>query len=499
MFLKPRKEDFQIIGYYLGKLSAGLGIAMLLPLAAAFYYREWNAALDFIVGATIALILGCLLTLVRPRKTDLSWANGVVIAGLSWLVAMFLAAVPLYLSGHYQAFVDALFETMSGFATTGLSLTVDLDHLPQSYNLWRHTTQFLGGQGIVVIALTFFIRGVSGAFSLFVGEARDEKLLPNVISTARFIWLVTLVYLILGAGTLTLIGLRLGLTLDRSFFHGLCVFMAAWDTGGFSPQSQSILYYHSVYYEAATFFIFFLGSINFGLHYLIWNGRRGELWKDLEIRTYVFTISITVLITLFGLIQMAGFQDLPSIFRTGFYQVLSGHTGTGFMTVTASQFAGWSELALLGVILAMGAGGCVSSTAGAIKALRIGLVAKGFLRQVKTVLTPEQGLVTEKFHHFKDVVLDNRQVQTAGLLIIAYIGLYLAGTLVGMFCGYPFLPALFESVSAAANVGHTVGITGPAMPLALKLTYIIQMWVGRFEFLAIFVLAGFLYSWARGK
>ncbi|HNQ36116.1 MAG TPA: TrkH family potassium uptake protein, partial [bacterium] len=111
MFLKPRKEDFQIIGYYLGKLSAGLGIAMLLPLAAAFYYREWNAALDFIVGATIALILGRLLTLVRPRKTDLSWANGVVIAGLSWLVAMFLAAVPLYLSGHYQAFVDALFET----------------------------------------------------------------------------------------------------------------------------------------------------------------------------------------------------------------------------------------------------------------------------------------------------------------------------------------------------------------------------------------------------
>ncbi|MFH0795823.1 MAG: TrkH family potassium uptake protein [Candidatus Omnitrophota bacterium] len=499
MLIKPQKEDFKIISYYLGEISGGLAITMFLPLIAAFCYQEWVPALDFISGAGVALIVGCLLTINRPKRTDLSWSNGIVIAGLSWLLAMVLAAVPLYLSGHFGSFLDSLFETMSGFATTGLSLTRDVDHMAQSYNLWRHFTQFLGGQGIVVIALTFFVAKTSGVFSLYVGEARDEKILPNVVSTARFIWLVTFTYLFLGVASLTIIGLQLGLSTMRSFFHGLCIFMAGWATGGFSPQGQSILYYHSIYYEIATFFIFFSGSINFGLHYLIWSGRRRELWRDIEIRTYLFTAAITVFLTLVGLTQLDLFPNMSSVFRIGFYQVLSGHTGTGFMTVTANQFSQWNDLALLGVIMAMGFGGCACSTAGAIKTLRIGVVAKGLWRQVKTVFTPEQGMVIEKVHHFRDTVLEDKQVQAAGLVVIAYLSIYLLGAVMGILCGYPFLPALFESVSAAANVGHTIGITSPAMPALLKITYILEMWVGRFEFLATFVIFGFIASLFKGK
>ncbi len=499
MLLKPQREDFQIISYYVGKIAAGLAISMLVPMAAAFFYQEWNAIFDFVAGAAIALATGVILTTVPPRRRDISWANGVVIAGISWVLAMFLAAVPLYLSGHYISFLDSLFEAMSGFATTGLSLTQDIDHLAQSHNLWRHLTQFLGGQGIVVIALTFFIRGISGAFSLYVGEARDEKILPNVVSTARFIWLVTFIYLFIFTAVLTFLGIRLGISPQRSFFHALCIFMAGWDTGGFTPQSQSILYYHSIAFEVATFFIFFLGSLNFGLHYLIWNNRRRELWRDIETRTYLFTITFTVFLTLLGLVKMSLFVNLTSAFRVGFYQALSGHTGTGFMTVPPVQLASWSELSLLAIILAMAFGGCVSSTAGAIKVLRIGIVAKGLWRQMKKVLMPEQGLVVEKVHHFRDMVLEDSQVQAAGLIIIAYIGLYLAGALVGVFCGYPFFSALFESVSAAANVGHSVGITAPSMPTLLKVTFILQMWTGRFEFLTIFVLGGFILSWIRGK
>lgn len=499
MLIKPQKEDFKVISYYLGKISCGLAITMLLPLLAAFGYQEWVPAFDFISGASVALIVGCLLTINQPKRTDLSWSNGIVVAGLSWLLAMVLAAVPLYLSGHFGSFLDSLFEAMSGFATTGLSLTKDVDHMAQSHNLWRHFTQFLGGQGIVVIALTFFVAKTSGVFSLYVGEARDEKILPNVVSTARFIWLVTFAYLFLGVASLTIIGLQLGLSSMRSFFHGLCIFMAGWATGGFSPQSQSILYYHSLSYEIATFFIFFSGSINFGLHYLIWSGRRQELWRDIEIRTYLFTAAITVFLTLVGLTQLGLFPNLSSVFRTGFYQVLSGHTGTGFMTVTANQFSQWNDLSLLGVIMAMGFGGCACSTAGAIKTLRIGVVAKGLWRQVKTVFTPEQGMVIEKVHHFRDTVLEDKQVQAAGLVVIAYIFLYLLGAVMGILCGHPFLPALFESVSAAANVGHTIGITSPAMPNLLKITYILEMWVGRFEFLATFVIFGFIVSLIKGK
>lgn len=499
MFLKPQKEDFRVIGYYLGKISVGLGITMLVPLFTAFVFKELNPALDFISGIGVSLALGCLLTFFRPKKTDLSLVNGVLIAGISWLLAMVLSAVPLFLSGHYVSFLDSLFEMMSGLTTTGLSLTQDLDHLAHSYNLWRHTTHFLGGQGVVVIALAFFIKGVSGAFSLYLGEARDEKILPNVISTARFIWLVTLVYFLLGATVLTIIGLRLGIGPGRAVFHAICIFMAGWDTGGFTPQSQSILYYHSVSYEIVTFTIFFLGSINFGLHYLVWTGRRQELWRDIETRTYMVTATATVFITLLGLVQLPFFANLFSALRIGFYQTLSAHTGTGFMTVTASQFSRWNDLALLGVILAMAAGGCACSTAGAIKTLRIGIIFKGLWRQMKMILIPEQGIVIEKIHHFRDTILSDNQIATAGLIFLAYLFLYFAGSLIGVLCGYDFLPSLFESVSAAANVGHTIGITATTMPAVLKITYILQMWIGRFEFMAIFGLFGFLFSWAKGR
>jgi len=129
-----------------------------------------------------------------------------IVVSLSWLVAMVLGAIPLYLSGHWKSFLDACFDAMSGFATTGLGLVQDLDHLSYAHNLWRHLTMFLGGQGIVVIALSFFVRGFSGAFKMYVGEARDEKIMPNVINTSRFIWLVSIVYLILGTLALGITG-----------------------------------------------------------------------------------------------------------------------------------------------------------------------------------------------------------------------------------------------------------------------------------------------------
>jgi trk system potassium uptake protein TrkH len=169
------------------------------------------------------------------------------------------------------------------------------------------------------------------------------------------------------------------------------------------------------------------------------------------------------------------------------------------MTVTASQFSRWNDLALLGVIMAMAVGGCACSTAGAIKTLRIGIIFKGFWRQMRMILMPEQGIVIEKIHHFRDTILGDNQIAAAGLIFLAYVFLYFVGSLVGVLCGYQFLPSLFESVSAAANVGHTIGITATTMPAVLKVTYILQMWIGRFEFMAIFGLFGFLISWVKGR
>ena len=426
--------------------------------------------------------------------------QGMIVVSLSWVVAMILGAIPLYLSGHWKSFLDACFDTMSGFATTGLALVQNLDHLSYTHNLWRHLIMFLGGQGIVVIALSFFVRGFSGAFKMYVGEARDEKIMPNVINTSRFIWLVSIVYLILGTLALGITGILNGMKPLNAFFHGACIFMAAFDTGGFSPQSQNILYYHSFAFEVITVILMVLGALNFKLHYHLWMGNRKELIKNIETRTLFMTIIATFSVVAVGLAQTGIYPAAIMLFRKGFYQLISGHTGTGFQTIYAQQFGmDWNQLALVGVIIAMALGGAVCSTTGAIKMLRIGIIFKAFKEDLKRIIMPEKAIIVEKFHHIKEVFLEDRLVRSAFTITLAYIILYGLGTLVGMFYGYPFIEALFESTSAAANVGLSCGITNIAMPAALKVTYILQMWAGRLEFMSVFTILGFLYASIKGK
>jgi trk system potassium uptake protein TrkH len=389
---------------------------------------------------------------------------------------------------------------MSGLATTGLTLVQDLDHLSYTHNLWRHLIMFIGGQGIVIVALSFFVKGHSGAFKMYVGEARDEKILPNVVHTSRFIWLVSIVYLVLGTLSLGVTGLMNGLRPFNAFFHGACIFMTAFDTGGFAPQSQNILYYHCPLFEMITIVMMVLGAINFRLHYNIWNGNRKEIMKNIETTVFFFTILSAFLITSLGLQELKTYPDGIMLFQKGFYQLISGHTGTGFMTIYAPQFnTEWSNLALVGVITAMALGGAVCSTTGAIKILRIGVVFKALKEDIKRIILPERAIVVQKFHHIKEVFVEDKPVRSALLITLMYLLLYGLGALIGMLCGYPFLSSLFESTSAAANVGLSCGITGPDMPVVLKITYIIQMWAGRLEFMAVFTLIGFFVAVVRGK
>ena len=500
MILKPHIDDIKSIGYYLGKIIIGLGLTMLVPIFLGLACKEINPTLDFLIGIEIALIFGLLLQKLCFTEKDLNWMQGMIVVSLSWLVAMVLGAIPLYLSGHWKSFLDTCFDSMSGFATTGLTLVQDLDHLSYAHNLWRHLIMFIGGQGIVIVALAFSIKGLSGAFKMYVGEARDKRVLPNVIDTARFIWLVSIVYLILGTLALGVIGILNGMNHFNAFFHGACVFMAAFDTGGFSPQSQNILYYHSLAYEVTTIVIMFLGAINFKLHYHLWAGNPKEIWKNIETITLFITIMITFFITAIGLNQLNVYPKALVLFRKGFYQLISGHTGTGYMTIYAQQFINeWGSLALVGIIIAMALGGSTSSTTGGIKMLRIGIIFKALKQDLKRIILPERAVVVQKFHHIKDMFLEDRQVRSVLLITLAYLALYGAGAIVGMFLGYPFLNSLFESTSAAANVGLSCGITSAAMPAALKITYILQMWAGRLEFMSVFTLIGFVVAVVKGK
>jgi trk system potassium uptake protein TrkH len=289
---KPKANDFKLICRYTGKVLIGVGLLMLLPIATALVFAEWPSLVDFLAGLGVTLTAGCGLALIGARSEKPAWIHGMVTGGLSWLAAMAVAAVPYWLSGHYQSYLDCLFDAMSGFTTTGLTLIQDLDHIAISLNMWRHLLTFVGGQGVIVLALTFLVKEAAGGYKLYVGEAKDERLFPSVFHTAKVIWRISLVYMGVGTFVLFVAGLVLGLPPVSAFLHGLWIFMAAWSTGGFAPMSQNILYYHSDLYEVITIVLFVVGSFNFALHHAIWSGNRKEIYRNIESVSFLTTMTI---------------------------------------------------------------------------------------------------------------------------------------------------------------------------------------------------------------
>ncbi len=501
MILRPQMGEIKIIGYYLGRIALGIGLVMFLPFVAGLaLFREINPAFDFLISANIAVFAGLALSWLCKTDKDLHPGPAMVVIAISWLAAMVLAAIPLLLSGHYRSFLDACFETMSGFTTTGLTLVQDLDHLSRTHNLWRHLGPFIGGQGIAIVAISFLVGGASGSFNLYVGEARDEKLVPNVMHTARFIWVISIVYLVLGTIVLGVVGLFIGLKPGSAFFHAVCIFMAGFDTAGFAPQSLNILYYHSWVFEIVTIFFMVVGSFNFNLHYQVWTGNGKEIGKNIETRTLLLVVMLVSLIILAGLKHVGAYGPGMIMFRKGFYQLISAQTTTGYMTIYAQQFIReWGDVALFGIIMAMALGGCACSTAGGIKMLRVGIIAKALKQDMKLIMFSGNAIVVQKFHHLKTMFLEDRQVRAALIVTIGYVFIYGFGALVGVVLGYPILESFFESVSAAGNVGLSCGITDVAMPAILKITYIVEMWAGRLEVMSVCALIGFFVALVKGK
>jgi trk system potassium uptake protein TrkH len=498
MLIRPVAEDFRSVAFYLGRILLLVAGAGLLPLIWSALAREWGPFGSFLVMVGLFALLGVTGIRIVPEVRKLSWSHGMVVVALTWLIVPVIGAVPLMLSGHFVRPLDAVFEAVSGLTTTGLSLVSDVDHLASSLNFWRHLLQFLGGQGIILAALSIFA-GAAGT-TLYFGEARDERILPSVTSTARFIWAVSVVHLAFGVTTLALIGwLVLGFDVDRAIFHGLMTFFAAFDTGGFSPQSTSIGYYHSAIFEWVTSILMVAGAMSFGVHYALWRGPRRAIFANLETRTILSTFGFSLVLTMVGLATSGLFVRAAGLTRQGFFQVLSAHTGTGFSTISSVELSQWSGLAFGGMAVAMALGGMGSSTAGGVKSLRIGLTIKTVLNQIKQVLLPEHAVVGSVYYQSGRKQLTPGLTQSVMTVSLLYVALYLLGAGVGLAYGVPLEAALFESVSASANVGLSVGVTDPSMPALLKLMYMAQMWTGRLEFVAVFSLFGFLYAWARGK
>lgn len=497
--IKSREHSIEIISYYTGYIVLIVASLMIIPTITSFLFREWNPMLDFIISGAISLIAGAILIMIGMRtkesKSNVQWKHGFAIAALAWIVLMVLCAIPYRLSGHTKSILDACFDVMSGFTTTGLALTQDLDHLSNGLNMWRHMLTFIGGQGMVVLALTFLAKEIGGAYKMYVGEGKDIELVPNVKGTARHIWEISIVYLIIGTIALWIAGMIIGLNPISAFMHALYMFASSWSTGGFAPNSQNIMYYHSVLYETVTMVIFILGSFNFGLHYAIWLGKRREIVKNIETQSFFITSFVACILALTGLAKLNIYPDAIAGFRRIIFNVISAHTTTGLGSIYARQFAlEWGDFGIVIMILVMLIGGSACSTAGGFKGLRVGIVFKGLIMDVKKLLSSERSMNISKYHHIKDRILEDSLIKSSAIIIGCYIVMFTIGTLLGTFYGYPISDSAFEAASVTGNVGFSIGVTSPSMPAVMKIYYIIAMYLGRLEFLSVFALIGYIYG-----
>lgn len=498
--LRPGVEDLRLIGYQLGRVATGLALLMALPAVVALALREWNAATALITGAGISATLGQLSEWRLATRTPLTRSHAAVVVALAWLLGSVLAAIPLLLSGHVGDVLDAWFEAMSGLTTSGLSVIQDLDHLSLSMNLYRHLTHFAGGQGIVIVVLAVFASS-GRAGTLYLAEGRDDRILPNIVHTARFIFTVATVYLVIGTAALA-IALRIaGISGWRGLWHALTLFLAAFDTGGFTPLSPSIGYYHSITLEVVVMVLMIAGTLSFGLHHHLWSGRLRELRDNLEVRSLLITTTGLTALALLGLARSGALTDHDGLLRRGVFTVVSAHSGTGFAVSPGGLLVSdWGVLAPAAVVIAMALGGMAGSTAGGIKALRIGITAKAIAHDIRRILSPDNALVVSTVHSGQRRILRDEAARGATTILLLYGITFLAGTAVSLFTGDASLDeAVFESVSATANVGLSVGITSPDMPRLLQLTEIVQMWVGRLEFVAALALLGILAGIVRGR
>ena len=260
---------------------------MLIPLITALVFQEWEPATRYFLAAGISLTIGSLLRMAKVDPGRLTRQQAMALTGFAWMFLAFIASVPLAMSGHFASYLDALFDSVSGLTTTGAALIMDLEHLSYADNMWRFIMHFLGGMGLIVIALSLGLLS-SSTSGLYSSEGRSEHVVPNVITTTRLISKISLAVIGIATVLLMLFCFVAGMEPVRAFFHGLWISISGFMTAGFTPTSQSIMYYHSYFLEIACMLLMLLGMINFGLFVAVLRGKTDLFFKDFEIRTGFF-------------------------------------------------------------------------------------------------------------------------------------------------------------------------------------------------------------------
>lgn len=481
--------DVRVIGHYLGVLILFSSCALVLPFLTGLACGEWIPASRYLLTIGISLIIGSLLRFLRIDPGRLNRQQALAVTGFSWIVLAFIASIPLFLSGHYASYLDALFDGVSGLTTTGATVIQDLDHLSYADNMWRFTMHFTGGLGLIVVALSFGLFGRGVGANLYSSEGRSEHVVPNIVQTTRLIAKISLFAIVIATAILAAICFMIGIEPLRAILQGLWISVSGFMTGGFTPMSNSIMYYQSVSIEIIMMVLMILGSISFALHAEVWKGRTREFFRDLEIRTLVIWLSCMTLVFAAALTASVHFSDMAYMLRRGLFIVISSFSTAGFQTVTTNQLATvFTSGAFLSLAMIMAIGGSAGSTAGGIKLSRVGIIGKSIVATIKETLAPDSARVVVDYTHVGRRVVSPQIVKEAMTVFVLFIITYALGSLVGIAYGYEATQAIFESVAMTSNGGLSLGVATSGMPAPLEIVYIFQMWAGRLEFVTLLAL-----------
>lgn len=481
--------NFRLIINILGFLLIFNGIFMLLCLPVSFIYKEddWMA---LSVSGAISIVIGLASWLLtrESRKQELRKKEGYLAVTLGWIVLTLSGSLPFILSGAIPDYVDAFFETMSGYTTTGASILNDIEGLPKGIIFWRSFTSFIGGMGIVVLAVAIMpILGIGG-MQLYSAEApalMPDKIRPRIRETAKRLWLIYVGLVLIQIVILNFAGMGLFDAINHSF----CTI----STSGFSPRQDSVGYYDSPLIEYIIIVFMILGGTNFAVMYMGLHGRFKKVWRNDEFRFYLGVLAVFTLVVAASIFQNTN-AGIERSFRDGLFQVVSIVTTTGF---TTANYLSWGQFTIVIFFMLMFVGASAGSTSGGVKMVRHLILLKNTLLEFKRQLHPSAVLPVR----FNNMAISQDTTFSILAFIIIYIIIFAMGSLLMSILGLDFDSAFGATAACLGNVGPGIGTVGPLnnfhhVPTAGKWVLSFFMMLGRLELFTVIILFTPFY-WRR--
>ena len=487
------KLNYKIIFHFLGLLLLFNGGFIMIATLISLIYQDGVTLELFLSGVATLLIGGLTMASTKNHIKEMNKREGYIVVAFGWIVMSLTGTLPYIATGAIPTFTDAFFETMSGFTTTGATILEDIEAVPKGVLFWRSTTQWIGGMGIIVLAIAILpLLGVGG-MQLFTAEAPGpggDKLHPRITDTAKRLWLIYVGYTVAETLLLKAAGM--------SFFDAINHALSTMATGGFSTKNNSISYWNANPLIQYIIIIFmFLGGTNFVLSYYMFKGKMGKIIKDEEFKLYfkfiaAFTIIASLLIYFRADVALSSiphpmvFGELESAFRHGLFQVVSIVTTTGFVTADYTMWTPFLTVFFFGLMFL---GGSAGSTSGGVKVVRHLLLIKNGFLEFKRALHPS-AIIPVRYNTksvSKDIVFN-----VLGFFIL-YMLSFIIGALVFSMFDIDFESAIGLSASSLGNVGPALGNFGPvnnysALPALGKWWASFLMLIGRLELFTVLIL-----------